>query len=63
MLEVILGSFGAFQIFDKLVSHKWPVLERNEVKFGPQGEYSAYVYRVLLTLKCLRLFWGHSVQF
>ena len=36
VVKVILGSFGAFPIFD-LISQKWLVVEQNGVKFGPQG--------------------------
>ncbi len=42
MVKVILGSFGAFPIFGKVVSRKLLVLERNGVKFGSRGEYSVY---------------------
>ena len=42
VLNVILGSFGAFPIFDNLVSRKRLVVERNRVKFGLRGEYSVY---------------------
>ncbi len=37
VLKVILGSFGAFPIFDKPVSLKRLVVERHGVKFGPRG--------------------------
>ncbi len=37
VVKVILGSLGAFPIFDKPVSRKWLVVERNGVKFGPLG--------------------------
>ncbi len=39
---VILRSFGAFSIFDNLVSQKWLVVERNEWHLGLGGEYSVY---------------------
>ncbi len=42
MVKVILGSFGAFPIFDNRVSRKRLVVERNGEKFGPRGEYSVY---------------------
>ena len=61
MVKVILGSFGAFPIIDNLISRKWLVVERNGVKFGPRG-WVFNVHRVLLTLKWLRSFWGHSVH-
>ena len=55
MLNVILGSFGAFAIFDKPVSRKRLVVKRNGVKFGPrvsihciQGTFDAYVVKVML---------------
>ncbi len=49
MLKVILGSLGAFLIFDNLVSWKWLVVGRNGVKFGPQRwEFS--VYRIVAKL-------------
>ncbi len=37
MVKVILRSFGAFLIFDNIVSQKWLVVERNRGKFGPRG--------------------------
>ncbi len=37
VLKVILGSFGAFPIFEKPVSRKWLSVERNGVKFVPRG--------------------------
>ena len=37
VLKVILGSFGAFPIFEKPVSRKRLVVERKGVKFGPQA--------------------------
>ncbi len=37
VIKVILGSLGAFPIFEKPVSRKRLVVERNGVKFGPQG--------------------------
>ncbi len=50
MIKVILRSFGAFPIFDNLVSRKWLAAERNGMKFGPQeGVFS--VYRVLSIVK------------
>ena len=108
MVKVILGSFGAFPIFNNLVSRKWLVVEQSRVEFEPRGEYSVYtgyfwqlsacghsrvsrfisdcrqpyalyienvwngvkfgpqgwvfsVHKVLLTVKCLRSFWGHWV--
>ena len=42
VIKVIVGSFGAFPIFDKPVSRKRLVVERKGVKFGPRGEYSVY---------------------
>ncbi len=53
VLDVILGSFGAFLIFDQLVSRKRRVVEQNAVKIEPQ-ERAFSVYWVLLTVKCLR---------
>ncbi len=38
----ILGSLGAFPIFNNFVSRKWLVVQRNGVKFEPGGEYSVY---------------------
>ncbi len=35
--KVILRSFGAFLIFDQLVSRKWLVVELNRVKFWASG--------------------------
>ncbi len=49
MVKVILGSLGAFPIFDNLVSCKWLVVERNGVKFGPQG-WVFSIYRILVKL-------------
>ena len=50
VLKVILGSFGAFLIFEKHVSRRRLFVERNGVKFGSRGwVFSAY--RVRLTLK------------
>ncbi len=40
MIKVILGSFSVFPIFEKPVSRKRLVVERNGVKFGRRGEYS-----------------------
>ncbi len=37
VLNVILGSLGAFSFFDKPASRKSLVGERNGVKFGPRG--------------------------
>ena len=58
MVKVILGSIGAFPIFNKLVqfvSRKGLVVERNGVKFGPrvsiqciQGTFDTYVVKVIL---------------
>ncbi len=43
MIKVILGSFGAFPIFEKPVSRKWLLVGRNGVKFWASGgEYSVY---------------------
>ncbi len=42
VIKVILGSFGAFPTFEKPVSRKPLVIERNGVKFGLGGEYSVY---------------------
>ncbi len=42
VVEVILGSFVAFPIFDNLVSRKHLVVERHEMKSGPRGVYSLY---------------------
>ncbi len=62
MLNVILGSFGAFPIFENLVSRKQLLIERNRVKFGPQGwEFS--VYRILVKLNASDNSGGHSVYF
>ncbi len=36
MIKVILGSLGAFTIFEKAVSRKRLVIDRNGVKFGPR---------------------------
>ena len=51
-----LGSLGAFPIFDNLVSRTRLVVEQNGVKFGAQG-WVFTVYKVVLTVKCLRSFW------
>ena len=42
VIKVILGSFGAFPIFEKPVSRKRLVIEPNEVKLGLGGEHSVY---------------------
>ena len=42
VIKVVLGSFGAFPIFEKPVSRKRLVIERNTVKFGLGDEYSVY---------------------
>ncbi len=55
MFKFSLGSFGAFSIFDNLVSQKRLVVERNGPKFGPHG-YAFSVYTVLLAVK------GHLVH-
>ena len=45
VLKVILGSFGAFPIFDNRLSQKRLVVERNGVKFRPRGwVFSVYRY-------------------
>ncbi len=44
-------SFGAFEIFGNLVSRKRMVVERNGLKFGPQGK----------VISCSRSSSGHSV--
>ncbi len=62
VINVILGSFGAFPIFEKPVSRKRLVIERNGIKFGP-GRWVFSVHRVFLTPKWLRSFWGHLVLF
>ncbi len=49
-------------MFENLVSRKRQVVERNGVKFGPRG-WVFSVYSVLLTVKCLRSFWDHSVDY
>ncbi len=49
MLKAILGSLGAFPIFDNLVSRKWLEVERSRVKFWPQ-RYVFSVYRILVKL-------------
>ena len=61
VLKVIMGSFGAFLIFEKTLCRKPLVVARKGVKFGPQGWVSS-VNRVLLTFQWLRSFWGHSVH-
>ena len=57
MFKVSLGSFDAFPIFGDLVSRKRLIVERNGRKFGPRGPY-----KVVLTVKCSRSVWGHSVH-
>ena len=52
MFKVILRLFGAFSIFDSLVSGKWLAVERNGQKFGPTGQVLS-VCKVRLTVKCL----------
>ncbi len=55
-----LRSFSAFRIFEKPVSRKRLVVERNRVKFGPQeGVFS--VYRILVKLNASGNSGGHSV--
>ena len=58
MVKDILGSIGAFPIFDNLVSRTRLAIEGNGVHLGLRGEYSVFA-GVLLTVKCLRSFWGH----
>ncbi len=62
MLKVIWGSFGAFPIFDSIVSRKRLVIEQNGVKFGSRG-LVFNVYWVLSTVKWLGSLWGHGVKF
>ncbi len=62
VMKVILGSVGAFPIFDSLVSFKWLVVERNRVKFGPQGRVFS-VYRILVKLNASGNSGGYSVYF
>ncbi len=57
-----MGSFGVLPIFDNLVSRKWRVIQGNRVEFGSRGLVFS-VNRVLLTVKGLRSFYGHSVHF
>ncbi len=59
--KVSLRWFDAFPIFKNLISGKRLVLERNEWKFGTHGQVFN-MCRVLLTFKCSRAFWGHSVH-
>ncbi len=61
MFNFRLGSFGAFLIFDDLVSQKRLVVERKGTKFGPLGQVYI-IYRVLLTVKFSSSIWGHSVH-
>ena len=42
VIKAILWSFGAFPIFEKTVSRKRLVIERNGVKVGIGGEHSVY---------------------
>ncbi len=49
MLKIILRSYGAFPIFDKLVSRKRLVVGRNGPEFGSQRKLLS-VFRVLLTV-------------
>ncbi len=51
MSKVILRSFGAFSIFDNLISRKRLVVEQTGPNFGPGG-YILNVYRIRLTVKC-----------
>ena len=37
VIRVILGSFGTFPIYEKTLSRKWLVVERNGGKFEPRG--------------------------
>ena len=61
MFKFSLGSFGAFPIFDDLVSGKQVVVECK----GPKFQFQTKVFhatRLLFTVKCSRSVWGHSVQ-
>ncbi len=60
--KVILGSLGAFPIFDNLVPWKWMVVEWNGVKFGPKG-WVFSVYRILVKLNASGNSGGNSVHF
>ncbi len=62
MLKVILRSFGAFPVFNNLVSWKRLVVERRWQLFVPLRT-SYIVYRVLLTVNCSTSVWGHSGHF
>ena len=77
VFKVNLGSFGAL-VSKWPVTGKQLAVERNEVKFGTFISKTASctpkqtqiwasrllsAYAVLLTVKCSRSFWGHSVHF
>ena len=55
--KVILRLFGAFTIFDNLLSRKRAVVERNGVIFRLRGEYASYTWYVL-TVKVLKVILG-----
>ena len=57
MFKFSLGSFGAFPIFDDLVSRKQLVVKQNWQNLSVLGKY------ILWTVKYSSLVWGHSVQF
>ncbi len=56
VIKVILGSFGAFRFLTSLIS-KMAGRRAKRIEICASG---LSIHRVLLTLKWLRSFWGHS---
>ncbi len=62
LIKMSFGAFPIFQVFINLVSKKRLVVEQKWSKCGSRL-YLLHIYGMILTVRCLRSVWSHSVHF